>query len=66
MLVRTVSEFASEPDLEIGRVTYAQPKRLSRLLVLFRPLMQSGPIFAPPRRAVDRELQEREPTMYWF
>ncbi len=61
MSMQTTSDVVRESDLETSRAKHSRSGRLGRLLVKIRPLWQAGPAFEPPRRSVDRELQEYEP-----
>lgn len=50
------------PENETGRARSSPPGKLSRFLLKFRPLWSGGYVLQTPRRSIDRELQEREPT----
>ncbi len=47
---------------EISQARSSRPGKLTRLLLKFRPLWQGDYGLQKPRRSIDRELQEREPT----
>ena len=47
---------------EISQARSSNPGKLSRLLFKIRPLWEGESFLQKPRRAIDRELQERWPT----
>ncbi len=49
-------------EKETGRATSSPPGKLSRFLLKFRPLWNGSYALQKPRRSIDRELQEYEPT----
>jgi len=52
-----------EPEIDLGRSVSAQVRgAMRRMLAAFHLNGAGRPMFAPPRRSVDRELQERWPT----
>jgi hypothetical protein len=61
MSMQIASDVVLESDPEMSRTKHSRTGRLGRLLMKIRPLWQAGRAFEPPRRSVDRELQEYEP-----
>ncbi|MGH7948224.1 MAG: hypothetical protein ACREQF_03250 [Candidatus Binataceae bacterium] len=53
----------ADPEIDMGRGVSAQVRgAMRRMLTAFHLNGAGRPMFAPPRRSVDRELQERWPT----
>ncbi|MGH7864808.1 MAG: hypothetical protein ACREQB_07455 [Candidatus Binataceae bacterium] len=54
---------ATEAEIDMGRSATAQMRgAMRRMLAAFHLSGAARPAFAPPRRSVDRELQERWPS----
>ena len=60
-MLPTTSNGIRSSEHEISQARSSHPGKLSRLLLKFRPLLNGDNGLQRPRRAIDRELQEREP-----
>ena len=63
-MLPTTSNEIRHSEHEISQAGSSHPGKLSRLLLKFR-LFDGNSGLQKPRRSIDRELQEREPTD-WF
>jgi hypothetical protein len=63
-MLPTTSNGIRHTEPEIEHATSSHPGKLSRLLHKFRPAWHVDYFFQKPRRAIDRDLQERWPTDY--
>jgi hypothetical protein len=61
-MLPTTSNAIRYSEHEISDAVSSHPGKLSRLLLKFRPSWRTDNFFAKPRRAIDRDLQERWPT----
>jgi hypothetical protein len=61
-MMPTASNGTRYSEHEINQARSSYPGKLSRLLSIFRPPWHVDYHVAKPRRAIDRELQERWPV----
>jgi hypothetical protein len=60
-MLSTTSNGIRFSEHEISQARSSHPGKLSRLLLIIRPLFNGDNGLQKPRRSIDRELQEREP-----
>lgn len=61
-MLQTTSSGIRYSEHEIDQAVSSHPGKLSRLLLRFRPPWHVDNLLQKPRRAIDRDLQERWPT----
>ncbi len=61
-MLPTRSNGIRRSENEPSQARFTPPGRLSRFLLKFRPLWNGNYALQTPRRSIDRELQEYEPT----
>jgi hypothetical protein len=61
-MLQTTSNEIRYSEHEIAQAVSSHPGKLSRLLLRFRSPWHVDNLLQKPRRAIDRDLQERWPT----